>query len=191
MLDPNGLSLTVSYRYWDWSLDWSNFPGAPVWDTTSGLGGDGSGTGSVGSGKCVTSGPFSDIEVMFYDGEVQPHCLSRGFPPEEELQEFGQLIRPDAIEHMKEESKFESFASELEKRAHTFLTHSVRGDLSRFTGPNGRTPLKPAYNYFGVTRTEKISRSSVLPPSCEYRQALVTVAGDGAWRQTYCLQWES
>lgn len=155
MLHPNGLSLTVSHRYWDWSLDWSNFSGAPVWDSTGGLGGDGSGTGSVGNGKCVTSGPFSDIEVMFYDGEVQPHCLSRGFPTEVELKEFGQLIRPDAIAHLKEESEFERFASELEKRAHTFLSHSVRGDLSRFTGPNGRiTPLERAHNHVRVSRTE-------------------------------------
>ena len=95
---------------------------------------------------------------MFYDGDVQPHCLSRGFPTEVELIEFGQLIRPDAIEHLKQENNFESFASELEKRPHTFLTHSVRGDLSRFTGPNGRNPLERTQTCFGVSRTNEISQ---------------------------------
>lgn len=133
-----------SYRYWDWSLDWSKVHDAPVWDSITGLGGDGSGSESVGNGRCVTSGPFSDIEVMFYDGEVQPHCLSRGFPKKDELKELGELIRPEVIENVMNEDEYESFASELEKRAHKFLTHSVRGDLSRLTGPNG-TPLCKIY----------------------------------------------
>ena len=179
MLVPNDFSLTVSHRYWDWSLDWSDFHGAPVWDITSGLGRDGSGSGSVGNGKCVTSGPFSDIEVMFYDGEVQPHCLSRGFPTEKELKEFGQLIRPDAIKHLKEEDNFKSFASELEKRAHTFLTHSVRGNLSRFTGPNGRNPLEHTQTCFGVSRTNKISQ--IQCSSCIMRISTGSGRSDRRW----------
>ena len=91
----------------------------------------------MGNGKCVTTGPFADIELSFYDGEFQPHCLSRGFPPEHELKELGQLICPQAIKHLMDESDYESFAEELERRAHEFLSHSVRGDLSCFTGPNG------------------------------------------------------
>ena len=75
---------------------------------------------------------------MFYDGEVEPHCLSRGFPAEEELKELGQLIRPEAVDELMHEKEYESFAGQLEKRAHKFLSHSVRGDLSRFTGPNGK-----------------------------------------------------
>ena len=74
---------------------------------------------------------------MFYDDETQPHCLSRGFPKEKKLKELGELIRPEAIDNLMKEDKYESFAGELENRAHKFLSHSVRGDLSRFTGPNG------------------------------------------------------
>ena len=129
------------YKYWDWSLDWSSFRDAPVWDPSTGLGGDGPGSGSVGDGKCVTSGPFSELEVMFYDNEVLPHCLSRSFPEKEELKGLGELIRPEAINDLMKENVYEGFASELEKRAHKFLSHSVRGDLSRFTGPNGNSPL--------------------------------------------------
>lgn len=129
--------LTYLFSYWDWSLDWSQFRTAPVWDANSGLGGDGTGPQSVGNGRCVTGGPFSDIDLSFYDGEFQPHCLSRGFPPKEELKELGQLIRPKAIEDLMDEDNYPTFAGELETRAHKFLSHSVRGDLSRFTGPNG------------------------------------------------------
>ena len=78
---------------------------------------------------------------MFYDGEVQPHCLSRGFPGKEELEELGQLINPEAIKGLMKEKDYDKFESELEKRAHTFLSHSVKGDLSRFTGPNGKLVL--------------------------------------------------
>lgn len=106
-----------------------------------GLGGDGAGSGSVGDGKCVTSGPFSDVEVMFYDGEVQRHCLSRGFASDEELLELGQLVHPKAISNLMAEDNFEIFASDLERRAHKFLSHSVKGDLSRFTGPNSESTL--------------------------------------------------
>ena len=101
-----------------------------------GLGGDGSGPESVGNGECVTSGPFADIEVMFYDGEVKPHCLSRGFPGVEEVGELGELIKPEVIEDLLNKKEYDHFALELEKRAHKFLTLTVRGDLSRFTGPN-------------------------------------------------------
>ncbi|CAF9927916.1 MAG: hypothetical protein HETSPECPRED_006702 [Heterodermia speciosa] len=122
--------------YWDWSLDSSNFRASPVWDPSSGLGGDGTGPQSVGDGQCVTAGPFSDLEMSFYDGEYQPHCLSRGFPPSNELKALGELICPEAIKNLMKESTYEDFAPELERRAHTFLSRSVRGDLSRFTGPN-------------------------------------------------------
>ena len=130
-------SILNTNRYWDWSLDWSNFKGAPIWDSTTGLGGNGAGSDSVGNGKCVSSGPFSEMEVMFYDGEVQPHCLSRGFPQDDELKKLGDLIRPEAIKDILKDDEYDSFATELEKRAHKFLTHTVRGDLSRLTGPNG------------------------------------------------------
>lgn len=127
--------------YWDWSLDSSNFRASPVWDPSSGLGGDGTGPQSVGDGQCVTAGPFSDLEMSFYDGEYQPHCLSRGFPPSNELKALGELICPEAIKNLMKESTYEDFAPELERRAHTFLSRSVRGDLSRFTGPNGMFTL--------------------------------------------------
>ena len=128
-------------RYWDWSLDWNKFHSAPVWDSSSGLGGDGDASGfpTVGEGRCVTDGPFSGIEVRYFDDKEHPHCLSRGFPDNEELKELGELIKPDVIDDLMTESDYDAFASEIERRGHKFLSHSVRGDLSKFTGPNGKS----------------------------------------------------
>ena len=99
------------------------------------------GVSSVGDGHCVTDGPFANIEAMFYDGEYHPHCLSRGFPEDAELKELGKLVHPDAIESLMHEDDYSQFEAELERRGHHFLSHSVRGDLSRFTGPNGKPYL--------------------------------------------------
>ena len=75
--------------------------------------------------------------MSYYDGELKRHCLSRGFASDEALNELGELIKPEVIDKLMDEESYETFASEIEKRAHRFLSHSVRGDLSRFTGPNG------------------------------------------------------
>lgn len=109
----------------------------------------------------MTAGPFSDIELSYYDGDFLTHCLSRGFPPEEELKELGQLIRPAAIGDLMDESKYENFAGELEKRAHMFLSHSIRGDLSRFTGPNGTSLI---FYTCPSSHTRFINLTSVLDP---------------------------
>lgn len=73
---------------------------------------------------------------MFYDEEIKPHCLSHGFPGDDELSELRQLIQPEAIDTLLHEEEYDHIALELEKRAHKFLTHTVRDDLSRFTVPN-------------------------------------------------------
>ena len=107
-------------RYWDWSLDWDSFLSAPVWNIITGLGGNGdiASASSVGDGYCVSDGPFSNIDVMYYDGEYQPHCISRNFPKEERLNELGELVHPDVINDLMREDHYATFAAELEKRAH-------------------------------------------------------------------------
>ena len=128
----------------------------------------------MGHGKCVTSGPFSDLDVMFFDGEVQPHCLSRGFPEEGELRELGELIRPDAIDSFMGDDRFDTFAGELEKRAHRFLSQSVGGDLSRFTGPNGTLPL-----LMSDIEAFELTRLQILFSSCT-RLILTGFGGSGS-----------
>lgn len=74
---------------------------------------------------------------MFYDNVYHPHCLSRGFQKGTQLDDLSKLIQPKVVEKIMREPDYETFASQLESNAHRFLSGSVRGDLSKFTGPNG------------------------------------------------------
>ena len=129
--------------YWDWSTDSSNFENAPVWDDDEGFGGDGNieGEMTVGEGRCVTGGKFAGLEAMFYDDKYQPHCLSRGFQKGDKMLELSELIKPEAIDEVMEESDYGKFAHDLEVRAHTFISRSIRGDFSKYTGPYGKQTL--------------------------------------------------
>ena len=105
---------------------------------------------------------------MFFDGEYQPHCLSRGFPDEVELKELGRLIHPEVIERLMDDDDYATFEAELERRAHYFLSHSVRGDLSRFTGPNGAcflsTLLSPTLQSIALDdTTKKLANTGAYP----------------------------
>ncbi|MCJ1432649.1 hypothetical protein MMC27_002006 [Xylographa pallens] len=123
--------------YWDWSQDFQTFTAAPVWDPRTGFGGDGDAAkpSTVVDGRCIVDGPFAGTEALYYAENIQPHCLSRGFEQDERLQELGELIRPAVLEELMRESAFETFAPELERRAYTFISRSIRGDFSRYTGP--------------------------------------------------------
>jgi tyrosinase len=133
------LDTNWNLSYWDWSQDWENFEGAPVFDDESGFGGDGDENGevTVGNGRCVTSGPFVDLKALYYDDQYQPHCLSRGFAKGTELAELTRLIQPESIDEVMQEKEFAHFAHKLESRAHKFISHSIRGDFSKYTGPYG------------------------------------------------------
>jgi len=123
--------------YWDWSLDWQDFTKSPIWNIDSfGGNGDPSDSLSVGGGHCVTDGPFAGLEIVFYDDDYHPHCLSRNFESGQAMRNLGKLVRPEAIAEIMEEDDYEAFTSRLEHNAHHFLSASVRGDFSKFTGPN-------------------------------------------------------
>lgn len=74
---------------------------------------------------------------MFYDDSYLPHCLSRGFAKGDQLSDLCRLIQPEIIDRILQEPDFEPFAHELEKRAHSFISGSIRGDFSKYTGPYG------------------------------------------------------
>ena len=78
---------------------------------------------------------------MFYEDQELPHCLSRGFAKGAELRQLTDLIDPAALESLMDEADYATFAPELERRAHTFISKSIRGDFSKYTGPYGRFPL--------------------------------------------------
>ncbi|KAJ4347254.1 uncharacterized protein N0V89_011194 [Didymosphaeria variabile] len=130
--------LGIAILYWDWSQDWKNMPLAPVWDVEGGFGGDGQRDTpiTVGEGRCVSDGPFANVEAQYFGDEAKPHCLSRGFASDAHIERIGEPISPDALEELRERSTtFAEYAPELEHRAHIFMRDGVRGDFRAYTGP--------------------------------------------------------
>lgn len=59
--------------YWDEPRDAGKFAQSPVFSTTLGMGGTGSGTGT-----CVQNGPFKNMTVNIGPGfKTQPRCVNR------------------------------------------------------------------------------------------------------------------
>ncbi|KAM0316953.1 hypothetical protein ACHAO8_002756 [Botrytis cinerea] len=129
-------SYTGTLPYWDWSLDWEDFSRAPIWGHDN-FGSDGNLDAeiSVGNGHCVIDGPFAGLTAMFYDNDYYPHCLSRGFKSGAEMKDLGNLVRPGVVEDIMREGNFEAFAQRIEHNAHRFVSGSIRGEFSKFTGP--------------------------------------------------------
>ena len=90
----------------------------------------------------MIGGKFAGLEAMFYDDKYNPHCLSRGFQKGNEMHKLGELIKPEAIDEVMEETGYDKFAHALEVRAHTFISRSIRGDFSKYTGPYGKQSLQ-------------------------------------------------
>lgn len=135
-------SLTfLKFRYWDWSLDWENLAGSPVWSPETGFGGDGlvDGEEGVGEGRCVTDGPFAGHTNLFYGAKNRPHCLSRGFTDGHGHNGSisGDGVHPEQLEDILSQKDFESFFWSLEKGPHDLIPNGVRGDFFSLTAPNG------------------------------------------------------
>lgn len=92
--------------YWDWSIDADagNVPGSPVFDPTTGFGGDGKRTGSDEPGfrRCVVDGAFANTNLtiaMGWPDMNEPgnrlHCLTREFNGGLGADENGDLIIGD------------------------------------------------------------------------------------------------
>jgi tyrosinase len=93
---------------------------------------------TVGHGHCVQDGPFSDLQVQYYNKDWKPHCLSRGFLTGDLLNYFGtQRLQGGTIAAVLEEPDYYRFLLKLEDGPHSAIPITVRGDFSRFTAPNG------------------------------------------------------
>ena len=106
----------------------------------NGFGRDGNKTGQevVANGRCVVDGLFTGLEVMYYMGQYQPHCLSRGFLNGTLVRRVGELaIHPMVLEEMLQEDIYLTFLLRLEKVAHLSIPFFVKGDFIKNTAPNG------------------------------------------------------
>jgi tyrosinase len=131
----------TSASYWDWSLDWMDLAKSSIWDNSTGFGGDGDQKGpeTVGEGRCVTDGPFSELRPILYNHTFTQHCLSRGFRDEKT---FGRLpsspYSPDSIGRILRESTYKDFVRNVEYYLHNTMHTSIAGDFLAMTAANGK-----------------------------------------------------
>lgn len=135
-------------RYWDWPLDFVDPAKSPVFDSEFGFGGNGNPNApeAVGSGHCVTEGPFSDLRPKYYDNifenpndELLPRCLSRGFADGDTFS--GDLFSPEVMKELFSKTTFDDFLFYLERTPHNGIPLGIRGDFLTYTAPYGKDLL--------------------------------------------------
>ena len=86
----------------------------------------------------MTSGPFADLKLPFFNGDDHEHCLSRGFEDKNGTlgRISGEEVRPETIESILSERDYEAFYLALEHKSHNAIPAGVKGDFIKFTSPN-------------------------------------------------------
>ncbi|KAJ8070717.1 hypothetical protein OCU04_001088 [Sclerotinia nivalis] len=125
-------------RYWDWSLDSSDLYASPVWDNTTGFGGNSNITlpPTLNYGRCVDSGPFADLVVQYEDGYTLPHCLTRAFAEEGFHGYSSSDVQNTTLEAILNIVDYEDFYEAVESGPHDTIPNMVRGDFWILTAPN-------------------------------------------------------
>ncbi|CAF9916149.1 MAG: hypothetical protein ALECFALPRED_010534 [Alectoria fallacina] len=113
--------------YWDWGLDWEDITTSPVWDGETGFGGDGNPRKgeSIAQGHCIENGPFTELEVPYFDMIYHPHCLSRGFQSGQGLKNLSSKLSPEALDNILESRDYDTFNLGLEHGAHLAVPRSL------------------------------------------------------------------
>jgi tyrosinase len=117
---------------------------APVFDAVYGFGGNGniSAPKSVAHGHCVTEGPFSNLQALYYGVENVTHCLSRSFVPDtEKRKEIGKNLSPQHLAEVLRTQDFDRFWERLELGPHNAVPQIIRGDFFDVTAPYGMSFL--------------------------------------------------
>ncbi|KAJ5528724.1 hypothetical protein N7527_002117 [Penicillium freii] len=131
---------TGQIPYWDWSLDWMDLANSSIWDSVEGFGGDGDPMGpeTVGEGRCVIDGPFSDLQPILYNHTFGRHCLSRGFHDGEVMGRLpGEAYSPEMIGGILRKPTYKEFVKSVEIYLHGSIHQSVNGDFKAMTAANG------------------------------------------------------
>ncbi|KAF2749222.1 monooxygenase [Sporormia fimetaria CBS 119925] len=125
--------------YWNWRLDFTNITSSPIFSPRTGFGGNGSpslSTESILDGYCVSTGPFSFTPIPYLDDEFHPHCLSRGWLDGDELREQAWELRPEAVDALMAEERYEGFNLGLEHGPHLAVPRTIGGDFLLLTAPS-------------------------------------------------------
>lgn len=144
----NDCGYTGTAMYWNWEADWASPSKSSVWDSSSDLGFGGNGTeseaASNGGHPRVMDGAFKNLRPTYWDGQVDPHYLSRDWAPavpEANLPEMiGYAYGPEIMSEVRSWTDFATFAGALESSPHGGVHAGIargRGDMGPVTSPNG------------------------------------------------------
>ncbi|KAK3348902.1 tyrosinase-like protein [Lasiosphaeria hispida] len=125
--------------YWDWTLDWMNLANSTIFDSDTGFGGDGDANGpeTFGEGRCVTTGPFTDLRPIIYNHTLVRHCLSRGFRYGNASGILpGRSYSPEKIGDIVRRNNYTHFIRGVEGVLHNTLHSLIRGDFKAMTAAN-------------------------------------------------------
>lgn len=126
-------------------MDWMNLANSSIWDATAGFGGDGeiNGTVTVGNGRCVVDGPFSNLRPIKYNHTYVQHCLSRGFRENDTLGRLpGSPFSPETVGNIKRKPTYMEFEKAVEMYLHNSMHVAISGDFLALTAANGSTNNK-------------------------------------------------
>ena len=117
---------------------------SPVWDPTTGFGGNGDPAidpqSRDGSTKCVVDGPLKDLQPAYKMSGYAPHCLVRNWNsgtafPGNMLSEF---YTTKVVEEINALENYPDFRFQLEGVPHGAIHSAIGGDMSPATSPNGK-----------------------------------------------------
>ena len=137
-------------RYWDWALDSKDPASSPVFDTTTGFGGNGNvsdlainlsfrvpGFGVVERHAfCVDDGPFANLQSRYNRSEEGLHCLARNFANDTGIGHFdGKLLSRDNVNEMLTIDDYFAFLIAVEDGPHDTIPVGMGGDFESMVAP--------------------------------------------------------
>ena len=117
---------------------------SPVWDQTTGFGGNGDPAIDPQSReqyiKCVVDGPLKDLQPAYTMTGYAPHCLVRNWNsgiayPGDMLSNY---YTNTVIEEINALDNYPNFRLRLEGGPHGAIHSAIGGDMSPATSPNGK-----------------------------------------------------
>jgi tyrosinase len=136
----------TALRYWDWTLDWDDLAGSPIFSPDTGFGGDGGklvASPLDDGSSCVIDGPFQDLKLMYMNSTILPHCLARGFIRFEDKSDgaiSGDHVQPNNIVRLMEQQHYFQLGNFTEYEVHNAIHWGLRGDFAQWSSANGMAP---------------------------------------------------
>lgn len=159
-----------------------NLANSSIWDHATGFGGDGDKDGpeTVGEGRCVTDGPFTELRPVIYNHTRKVHCLSRGFRDGDIKGRLsGEKFSPENVGSILRLGNYTDFLQRVERDLHNTLHTSINGDFKAMTAANGSSSSSSS----PLATVTNSSRPPLLLASRQPGSSVVAVAAGKPQRQ--------